>query len=169
MKEGQRRSKNFKAKEGDNMARLSDAIEEFINTLMKESNTNKIEIQRNELAKYFNCSPSQINYVLTTRFTVENGYIVESYRGGGGYIKINKLVIDERDYLYNLIIKEIGDNISKNKAERIILVLLKENIIDNREANIMKAAISDDAIISPLNLKNKIRAQILKKMLAVLM
>ena len=65
--------------------RLSDSIERFIKTLLEQEET-EIELKRNELAEYFGCAPSQINYVLATRFTPDHGYVIESQRGGGGYI-----------------------------------------------------------------------------------
>ena len=73
------------------MARLSDVIEEFIKQMFNDSNKNTVFIQRNELADQFRCAPSQINYVLTTRFTYEKGYLIESKRGGGGHIAIKQL------------------------------------------------------------------------------
>lgn len=76
------------------MPRLSNIIEEFIKELLEETEDGIVEIQRNELADYFDCAPSQINYVLTTRFTPYMGYYVESRRGGGGYIKIVKVGIE---------------------------------------------------------------------------
>ena len=73
------------------MARLTDIIEKFIKEMISEDEENKVLIQRNELADQFRCAPSQINYVLSTRFTYAKGYIIESRRGGGGYISIKKI------------------------------------------------------------------------------
>ena len=84
------------------MARLSDMIEDFINALLNESD-GQLELQRNELADYFECAPSQINYVLATRFSVDRGYYIESRRGGGGYIRIIRLDIDDDDYMMYLL------------------------------------------------------------------
>lgn len=72
------------------MARLSDIIEEFIKDMLDDAQDNELQIQRNELANKFSCAPSQINYVLTTRFTANKGYYIESRRGGGGCIVIKK-------------------------------------------------------------------------------
>ena len=71
------------------MAQLSDSIERFIKELMEEGS--QIEVRRNELAQHFGCAPSQINYVLATRFSVDHGYIIESRRGGGGYVRIVRM------------------------------------------------------------------------------
>ena len=85
------------------MARLSDIIESFLKGLIIEEE-GAVEIQRNELANRFNCVPSQINYVISTRFTAEKGYYVESRRGGGGCISIKRLNIDSAgDYLMHII------------------------------------------------------------------
>ncbi|SET72833.1 transcriptional regulator CtsR [Natronincola peptidivorans] len=150
------------------MARISDIIEKFIKQLIKENENRTIEIQRNELAKYFDCSPSQINYVLMTRFDYAQGYYIESQRGGGGYIRITELVFDKDQTLYHIITREIGNSITKNQASRLIAALLDRNMISLRESKIMQAAIEDAAIISPLNFKDQIRANILKHMLAAL-
>src|SRR5690554_5485877 len=84
------------------MARLSDIIEEFLKTLLTESE-GELELQRNDLASYFECAPSQINYVLATRFTLNHGYYIESRRGGGGYIRITRLDLEKDDYLLQLL------------------------------------------------------------------
>lgn len=150
------------------MARISDIIEEFLKQLIEESKGKTIEIQRNELARYFDCSPSQINYVLTTRFDYAQGYYIESQRGGGGYIKIKQLIFDEEDNIYHIIMKEIGDRITQNQGNRLIISLLNRGVISSREAEIMRAAIDDTALISPFNIKDQIRANIFKNMLAAL-
>lgn len=168
-----RKSTKIKVKEGQmrggTMARISDIIEGFIKELIEESQNKTIEIQRNELAKYFDCSPSQINYVLMTRFDSSQGYHVESYRGGGGYIKIKQLTFDGEQSLYYLIIRKVGNDITKTEGNRLIKTLLERGVISVREANLMKAAIDDAAIVSPLNMKDQIRANILKNMLAALL
>ncbi|SDL27445.1 CtsR family transcriptional regulator [Natronincola ferrireducens] len=151
------------------MARISDVIERFLKELIEDSKNNTIEIQRNELAKYFDCAPSQINYVLMTRFDYAKGYYIESQRGGGGYIKIKQLTFNEDNSLYNLITKRINNSITKSEGNRLITGLQERELITLREAKLMKAAIDDGAILSPLNIKNQIRANILKSMLVVLL
>ena len=79
------------------MARLTDVISEFIKALLDESE-GELELQRNEMAEYFECAPSQINYVLATRFSINQGYYIESRRGGGGFIRITQLDVDKDDY-----------------------------------------------------------------------
>lgn len=146
------------------MASISDIIEIFLKELLDDASNQTVEIQRNELANYFKCAPSQINYVLTTRFTIDKGYIVESRRGGGGCIKIVQMNIDKDRYIEGLI-SEIGNSINKLKAVQIIQLLHQRNIIQNREKEIMNAAINDRSIHSPLNIKNEIRANVLKSMM----
>lgn len=149
------------------MAGLSNIIEIFIKDLLVKAE-GTIEIQRNELAEYFECAPSQINYVLTTRFTPYKGYYIESRRGGGGYIKIIKISINEYKDINNIIVNTIGDSITKNKAYDIIDALNEETIITNREGDIIKAAIGDRAINCEYNIRNSVRADILKNIMLIL-
>ena len=146
------------------MARLSDIIENFIKSLLQESE-GILELQRNELADYFDCAPSQINYVLATRFSIDQGYYIESRRGGGGFIKIVKLDIEPGDYIHYLITEKIGDRITQRAAETIVTNIQERGIINEREASIMKAALSDKVISIPSTLKENVRANILKAML----
>ncbi|KXG74822.1 CtsR family transcriptional regulator [Thermotalea metallivorans] len=147
------------------MSRLSNIIEAFIKELLEESNNRAIEIQRNELADYFHCAPSQINYVLMTRFTVDKGYLIESRRGGGGCIKIVKVNVDKNQYL-KILMEEIGDAIGRVKAEGIIRRLVEKKWISEREGRLMAAAVNDRSINIPVNMKDQVRANIFKNMLA---
>ena len=146
------------------MAKMSDLIEVFIKELLDDSVGDPVEIQRNELAGYFKCAPSQINYVLTTRFSMDKGYLIESHRGGGGSIKIIKLQLSQEDFFANLL-KEIGESITKLKADQITDLVQGKELISEREAKLIKAATSDRSITGPVNIKNEIRAGILKGML----
>lgn len=149
------------------MSKVSDIIELFIKELLHQNMNQAVKIQRNELANHFKCAPSQINYVLTTRFSIDKGYIIESQRGGGGCIKIFKMEIDKGMYITELI-QEIGYSISNLKALQIIQILLEKKIITKRESEIMACAVSDRSIQSPFNIKNEIRANMMKSMLLVL-
>ena len=104
------------------MARISDIIAKFINDMIEEEKDKEIIIQRNELADKFNCAPSQINYVLTTRFTTEKGYVIESRRGGGGYIIIKRIeykmirdIIETSDVLLSTNSSAALESISRTK------------------------------------------------------
>ncbi len=160
----QRKSKN--RLEVKRMQKVSDVIELFLKDLLGESNEH-IEIQRNELANFFSCAPSQINYVLTTRFSIDKGYLVESKRGGGGSIKIVKIALDSKVITQNLI-REIGESITKQKAAHILEVMIERKMISERERVLIGAAISDRSILSPISLKNQLRANILKNIILAL-
>ena len=113
---------------------LSDTIEKFIKSLMSEYE-GKIELQRNELAQHFNCAPSQINYVLATRFTPDKGYLIESRRGGGGYIRVVRLKVDESEHLLKLVTTRIGQEISERDAMDVICRLVESDAISKRKAS----------------------------------
>ena len=88
---------------GDIMAKISNSIEDFLLAMLKEAE-GSLEIQRSLLAERFDCAPSQINYVLTTRFTPYKGYYVESRRGGGGFIRITKVRFPNAELARNVFI-----------------------------------------------------------------
>ncbi|OGO78172.1 MAG: hypothetical protein A2Y23_12400 [Clostridiales bacterium GWB2_37_7] len=144
------------------MSRISDLIESFLNERIDERK-GTLEIQRNEMANYFNCAPSQINYVLTTRFTSDRGYVIESRRGGGGFIKIMKINLDENDHLLKMLSERIGDSVNKEGAFELLEILYRKSLIDLRIRNIIKNTV-DDNTLSSLNktLRDKLRAEILK-------
>ncbi|MGE5632802.1 MAG: CtsR family transcriptional regulator [Caulobacteraceae bacterium] len=147
------------------MSRISDLIESFINDLI-EQGQGVIEIRRNEMANYFDCAPSQINYVLMTRFTSERGYFIESRRGGGGCIKISRVAVDKDDYLWNLLSNRIGSSINKEGAFELIQALHKLNLIESGDVKILKAAV-DDSTLSMVQkpLRDNLRAEILKSII----
>lgn len=150
------------------MARLSDIIEAFIKQMF-DGNTDKIIfIQRNELADQFRCAPSQINYVLTTRFTYERGYLIESKRGGGGHIAIKQLEHDNSNQRERLINKNIGEAITYHNANALLNHLLESGVIEERECEIMKIAVNDRSLTSAED-KNKVRADILKAMMMIIL
>ena len=144
------------------MSRISDLIESFLNERIDERK-GTLEIQRNEMANYFNCAPSQINYVLTTRFTSDRGYVIESRRGGGGFLKIMKKNLDENDHLLKMLSERIGDSVNKEGAFELLEILYRKSLIDLRIRNIIKNTV-DDNTLSSLNktLRDKLRAEILK-------
>ena len=144
--------------------RISDVIEEFIKDMLKDTENGFIEIQRNELAEYFNCVPSQINYVIATRFNPSQGYYVESKRGGGGHIKISKVKITKGNYLMH-IINNIGETLTANEADIFISNLLSYQMIQEVEAKLLKVATSDKVLTVPQNIKDTLRANIFKNML----
>ena len=151
------------------MAKLSDTIESFIKQLIEEAK-GPIEIQRNELAGHFNCVPSQINYVIDTRFTCERGYFVESRRGGGGCISIRRISIKSKDDYLRHIVMSLSDSISQMSVNIFINNFIDYNIISQREANLLKSATSDRILAGVmLPERDKLRAAILKNMLLSLL
>lgn len=144
------------------MAQLSDSIEKFIKDLMDEDL--QIEVRRNELAQHFNCAPSQINYVLSTRFTIDHGYIIESRRGGGGFIRIMRMHEDGSEALLTAILERIGTSISEENASAILQHLLLSNIITKDEMLLMHAGTTKNSLALPVNAKDILRASVLKAM-----
>ena len=146
--------------------RLSDSIESFIKTLLTQEEP-EVELKRNELAEYFGCAPSQINYVLATRFSPDHGYIIESRRGGGGYIRIVRVVQSGAQRLMYLANERIGEAISEPEAVRLIHQLAEQGLITVQEAEIMRSAVSAQALSIPIpdTLKAALRARMLKTML----
>lgn len=142
--------------------RVSDLIEDFIKELFEEQE--RIEIQRNELAHQFNCVPSQINYVIATRFKPSQGYYVESKRGGGGNITIRKVNTNKSDYFMH-IIEHIGKELTANEASILISDLLSYEVINETEAKLLKVATSDNVLCLEQDTKDKVRARIFKNML----
>lgn len=143
--------------------RMSDIIEEFIKDLLNEEQE-EIEIQRNELAEQFNCVPSQINYVISTRFKPSQGYYVESRRGGGGHITIRKMNNTKSEYIMH-IIKNIGKELTANEVEVLISDFLSYDLITTKEAKLLKVATSDNVLSLTKDIKDKVRARIFKNML----
>lgn len=143
--------------------RVSDLIEEFIKDLFDEENE-AIEIQRNELAEQFNCVPSQINYVIATRFKPSQGYYVESRRGGGGHITIKKVNNSKEEYIMH-IINNIGNELTSNEVDVLISDFLTYNISTTKEAKLLKVATSDNVLRLNKEIKDTVRARIFKNML----
>ena len=146
--------------------RLSDSIEQFIKELLNQEST-EVELKRNELAEYFGCAPSQINYVLATRFSPDHGYLTESRRGGGGYIRIVRVVQAGSQRLMYLVNDRIGDSLSEEECLRLISQLKEQRIVTADEAALMASALSTRALSVPVPdaLKNAMRAKMMKSML----
>lgn len=142
---------------------LSSIIEEYIHDLLVD--TDYVEVKRNDLASQFSCVPSQINYVIATRFIPELGFYVESKRGGGGYIKISKFDLTNEEYM-NHIISEMDNKLSQNVADIYLNNLLMYNVLDEKVAKLIKIAISDKSLENVNKLdRDKIRADIFKCLL----
>jgi transcriptional regulator CtsR len=155
--------------EAKNMQNISDIIEQHLKQILTNSREGVIEIKRSELADAFNCVPSQINYVISTRFTVEKGYIVESKRGGGGYIRITRVGLDRNNSLHRAILDIIGSSISAREAEGFIQRLVDEKVISIREAMMMRAVVCSDIIPLHPSFRDQVRASQLSAMLVAIL
>lgn len=145
---------------------ISDIIEEFIMASLDDDDF--IELSRNDLAKFFSCVPSQINYVLNTRFTVNRGFVVESQRGGGGYIKVVRVQNNDDNFLKNALLL-CGEPMSVVEASQLINHLREKKLLTEREAELVKSTISAKALNNPINIDNMLRANILAQVIINLM
>jgi len=150
------------------MARISDYIEMLLKQMMDDNN-GAIEITRNTLADSINCVPSQITYVLATRFTNDQGFLVESRRGGGGSIRIRRVeMATPTQYLMHAL-NTIGSSLSQHQAEILIRNFVDYDIIRDREARLLIAATADRSLSEiPVELKDRVRMVIFKNMLTSL-
>lgn len=150
------------------MRNISDIIEGYLKEVIELEGNGLIEIKRSEIADKFQCVPSQINYVINTRFTEERGYQVQSKRGGGGYIRIVRVQITSSADLIDETIQQLGISAPQQVAEDIIFRLLNEEVISKREAKMMLAAVDRQILALNLPLRDEVRARILRAMLMTL-
>ena len=145
---------------------ISDVIEEFIMSSLDDDDF--IELSRNDLAKFFACVPSQINYVLNTRFTVNRGFVIESQRGGGGYIKIVRVQDNDDNFLKNAL-DICRRPISNIEANQLINHMFDRKMLTSHECEIVKSMISTKALNNPINMDNVLRANIMSQLIVELM
>ncbi|MGM9966196.1 MULTISPECIES: CtsR family transcriptional regulator [unclassified Rummeliibacillus] len=150
------------------MRNISDIIEGYLKEVIELGGKGHIEIKRSEIADKFQCVPSQINYVINTRFTAERGYIVESKRGGGGYIRILRVKANSEAELIDEILQQVGDSISQSSTQDFIFRLIDEDVITRREAKMMIAALDRSVLCINLPVRDELRARILHAMLLTL-
>jgi transcriptional regulator CtsR len=138
--------------------------------MLAGSGAGLIEIQRSWLAQTFRCAPSQINYVLATRFSIAQGYLVETRRGGGGYVRIARLPFDvqSEEQLRLLLAGTLGESLSQQAGEGIVQRLFEEGYLTYRESQIMRAAIRRETLDLDLPHRDLIRANLLRAMILVL-
>ena len=143
--------------------KISDLIEEYINDIFETKEV--VELNRSSLADMFNCVPSQINYVISTRFIPELGFYVESRRGGGGYIKISRVNSTKQEYISN-ITEKIGSKLSQSVIDIYLDDFIRYNLLNKDTAILLKAAMSDKSLAKVDKLKrDEVRAYILKNVL----
>lgn len=155
--------KHFNNRQHMENRNMSDIIEAYLKKVLAEAD--RVEIRRNEMADLFNCVPSQINYVINTRFTVQKGYLVESKRGGGGYIRIIKVKLLDESEMLDTIIDIVGDNITENDAFSIVGKLYEDEFLNKREAVILVAAMDKSVLGLESKMAKQVRARILKSCL----
>ena len=147
--------------------RMSDLVAQYILNML-EAQDGSAEIQRNELAGSLGCVPSQINYVITSRFTPEQGYIVESRRGGGGYIRISRVKMDKSTAVMH-IVNSIGDHLDRASAEAMLKNMLQQDMMELQTAKVIAAALSDRTLrsVEPIK-RDELRASLFKHMIITL-
>ncbi|ALC83302.1 MULTISPECIES: CtsR family transcriptional regulator [Bacillus] len=147
---------------------ISDIIEKYLKQVLDTNGKELLEIKRSEIADKFQCVPSQINYVINTRFTSERGYIVESKRGGGGYIRIYKIKASDEIELLDAIISQINSHLSQAASDGIIIRLVENGVITEREAKMMVSVMDRSVIYIDLPVRDELRARMMKAMLTSL-
>lgn len=144
---------------------ISDLIATFLRQSLEEAEDGVLELQRADLAQRFGCVPSQINYVVSTRFSPEHGYIVESRRGGGGYIRISRVHID-RETLLMQVINSLGSHLDLPSARAILGNLAESGALDQTVAGTLLLCIGNNALGSvPPAQRDTVRAAIVKQVL----
>jgi transcriptional regulator ctsR len=138
----------------------SDSIEAYIKDLLAQAGM--AELKRSELADVFQVVPSQINYVIKTRFTESRGYIVESKRGGGGYIRIGKVQFSDHHQMLQDLVANIGERISQQVFNDILEMLCEEELLTKRETQLLFAMTSDEVLGQD---GPNLRANMLKKII----
>lgn len=143
---------------------ISDIIEKYLKDMISEDE--RVEISRSDIAEHFDVVPSQINYVIKTRFTIQNGYVVESKRGGGGYIRIEKVQLISDVDIIDTLIQAIGNSITQREGKSIVDQLMVNDLITANEADLVLAAISKRTLLVENNeIENRIRANIMVSIL----
>lgn len=151
------------------MSSLARQIEEYIKALLEQEAAGVVELQRNMLSEYFHCVPSQINYVLSTRFTPVQGYMVETRRGGGGYVRIVSLQLEEDTDIQDALSAMVGENMSQNSSEGLTEYLYQQGIISQREMMILNGILKDRVLAGlDKNQRDHVRASMMQQMLAML-
>jgi transcriptional regulator CtsR len=150
------------------MPSLCELIEQYIRGMLDREDRPAVELRRHELAERFGCAPSQINYVLETRFTVERGFLVESRRGGGGYIRVRRLRVD-RPSLAAAVRDQIGDQLTAREVDHLLERLAGAGLLTSQEAGLIRRAIAREtkAIAAPVG--DLLRAMLLRAILYVLL
>ncbi|KRN12165.1 transcriptional regulator CtsR [Fructilactobacillus fructivorans] len=145
---------------------ISDIIEDYLKDMLGDNDQERVEIRRSDIANHFDVVPSQINYVIKTRFTLRNGYLVESKRGGGGYIRIEKINLMDNSDVLDSLIDSIGDEISEKDEGSILTTLYANGVITEKEKNMIATILKKEAISLPdQTMEYQVRASVLEALL----
>ncbi|GEN46876.1 CtsR family transcriptional regulator [Alkalibacillus haloalkaliphilus] len=150
------------------MRNISDVIENYLKKVIESSNSDVVELKRSEIADRFECVPSQINYVINTRFTLEKGYLVESKRGGGGYIRIIRLKPKSNQELIKEMDLVAEHPLPQQAAFDLVERLKEENLITEREKRLMFKVLHRDILDIPLPKRDQVRSKIFKELLTTI-
>ena len=144
---------------------ISDLIASFLQDSLEEAEDGVLEVQRSDLAQRFNCVPSQINYVMSTRFSPERGYIVESRRGGNGYIRITRVRVDRQTLLMH-VINSLGDQVDLASARAILSNLVQSGALEEALGRALLVGVGDKALAQvPREIRDRVRADVMKQVL----
>lgn len=146
------------------MSTLADHIEAHIKKMLKNSQDNSVELSRAQMADDFSCVPSQINYVLSTRFTLERGYIVESRRGGGGYIRVGHVQVHDNYTHAVSLLQSIGSELSEKQMENILVHLKDHHVISPAELQLIRGIVQQE-VGSISQGKSVLRASLVRSLL----
>jgi len=144
------------------MPTLADLIEHHLKRMVEEAQEKRVEIIRSELAAIFDCVPSQINYVLATRFTPARGFMVESQRGSGGHVRISRIQLHKSALLQEYLLAEVTPEISQLQAKHICDRMLHEGLISEKEHAIIIAATKRSSIPVPIPLRDRVRSRMMR-------
>lgn len=151
------------------MSSLSKQIEEYIKALLEQESAGVVEIQRNFLSEYFHCVPSQINYVLSTRFTPVQGYMVETRRGGGGFVRIVSLQLEDDDDIQDALTEAVGDTLTQSDSEGLTEYLYQQGVISQREMLLFNSMLKDRVLTGlEKGQRDTVRASMMQHLLAML-
>ncbi len=150
------------------MASLADMIERYIKKELRQSESQAVALSRAQLAELFSCVPSQINYVLATRFTLERGYLIESRRGGGGYIRIVRVDKNQQARLAEQLILDIDKEISEGEAEQLLASFRELGVLSDKQKRVIRAILQRETALSAQN-RASLRASLLRGFLILIM
>ncbi|QRN85047.1 CtsR family transcriptional regulator [Clostridia bacterium] len=146
------------------MGSKAEAIEQYLLKIIALSENQTVELRRAELSSYFCCVPSQINYVLKTRFTTSQGYVVESRRGGGGYLRIVKVPLEQEDDLIKMLADGNKQNLSEQEAKGLIARLVEDEFYSKTEGRLMLGVLTGATLDRAKEQKDALRMDLMRAM-----